>query len=55
MIERKQSQKVAPEKKEKKGERKNLDLSKKNPHHNDGGFVLKAGLEPARILLSIGF
>ena len=30
-IEKKQSQKVALEKKEKKGKRKNLDLSKKKP------------------------
>ena len=55
-IEENQLGKVAPEKKVKKGKRKNLGLSnKKNPHQNDGGFVLKAGLEPARILLSIGF
>ena len=52
--EEKQERKLALEKNQRK--RKNLDLDKlKNPHHNDGGFVLKAGLEPARILLSIGF
>ena len=52
--EEEQERKLALEKNQRK--RKNLDLDKsKNPHHNDGGFVLKAGLEPARILLSIGF
>ena len=45
--------KIAPEKNQRK--RKNPGLNKKNPHLRDEGFVLKAGLEPARILLSIGF